>query len=441
MAQYAFTGTSAIAIARSVEDAVDRGALHPGAPLPSVRDLAQQLDVSPATVSAALRTLRDRGVVVTRPRSGARIADRPPLPVATEVAIPRGAMDLASGNPDVALLPDLAAAWRAAAPEQEPYGGDALVPDLARAAARRFADDAVPAEHVAVTSGAMDGVERVLAAHVRFGDAVVVEDPGYPGVLDLLRAMGLRAVPVGVDVEGLLPDGLAAALAERPRAVVLTPRAHNPTGAALTPARGADVRDVLARAPGVLVVEDDHAEAVAGAPYCTVAPSDGRPWAVLRSVGKALGPDLRVALVAGDATTVARLRGRQQLGPGWVPRSLQRVVVGLWGDAAARAAVARAAASYAERRRALVDALAERELAVHPAPSGLNVWVPVADEDGVVRAMAARGWAVRAGQAFRTRSGAAVRVTAARCPVQDAPRVADDLRDVLRPGRARTRTC
>src|SRR5215217_3387116 len=99
--QYPISGSSASEIVASVESSVAGGQLAAGAPLPSVRRLADSLGVSPTTVAAALAELRRRGVVVSRPRSGTRVAERPPLrPARPAWAVPDGARDLVTGSPD-----------------------------------------------------------------------------------------------------------------------------------------------------------------------------------------------------------------------------------------------------------------------------------------------------------------------------------------------------
>jgi DNA-binding transcriptional MocR family regulator len=436
LSQYQVTGASVSEVAASVEAAVAAGRLLPGERLLSVRALAAELGLSPTTVAGAMAQLRRRGVVVSEPRRGTRVSPRPPLrPARLPSAVPSGLRNLADGNPDPALLPALGPALDGLDPPPRLYGDESAVPELLALARRRLERDGVPAADLCVVSGALDGVERVLSAHLAVGDRVALEDPGYTGLIDLVRALGLTPEPVAIDDRGALPAALARQLG-RVRAAILTPRAQNPTGAAFDAERAAELRAVLAGAPDVLVVEDDHLGPVAGTPAETTTTGRER-WAVVRSVAKSLGPDVRLALLAGDPRTVARVEGRQLVGPGWVSHMLQRLVVALWSSRETRALLRRAEATYARRRAALVGALRERGVEAS-GRSGLNVWVPVAEEAGPLRALLAAGWAVAAGEPYRLDSGPALRITVATLEPDEADRLADELAAVLSPP-ARTR--
>ncbi|MET9641848.1 aminotransferase class I/II-fold pyridoxal phosphate-dependent enzyme [Streptomyces virginiae] len=436
LGEYRITGRRTSEIAASVEAGVASGELPPGSLLPPMRELAGVLGVNPNTVAAAYRTLRERGVIETDGRRGSRVRSRPSSTPrdALRMAVPAGVRDIAQGNPDVSLLPPLGGALAAAAGrhEREPtlYGADPVAPDLARIARADFDADGVPPGPVAVTSGALDAIERVLTAHLRPGDAVAVEDPGWGGALDLIPALGLRTLPVAVDDDGPRADAVARALDAGARALVVTSRAQNPTGAAVSAQRAAELRELLARHPGVLLVEDDHGNGIVDLP---LHPLGGvtRHWVLIRSTAKAYGPDLRLAVMTGDEVTLDRVRGRQRLGPGWVSRLLQYAVAELWtSHAVDRAGVARA---YAERRDALVEALRERGVRAH-GRSGLNVWVPVADETVVVTRLLAAGWGVAAGAVFRVEAGPGVRLTVSQLEVAEVPVLADAVAAAVRPG-------
>ncbi len=412
------------------------GGLPPGSLLPPMRELAGVLGVNPNTVAAAYRTLRERGVIETDGRRGSRVRSRPASTPrdALRMVVPAGVRDVAEGNPDVSLLPALEGALVAAARRhrQAPtlYGADPVAPDLARIARADFDADGVPPGPVAVTSGALDAIERVLAAHLRPGDAVAVEDPGWGGSLDLVPALGLRVLPVAVDDDGPRTDDVARALDAGARALVVTSRAQNPTGAAVGAQRAGELRELLGRRPDVLLIEDDHGHGIVDLP---VYPLGGvtRHWVMIRSTAKAYGPDLRLAVLTGDEVTLDRVRGRQRLGPGWVSRLLQYAVVELWASRAVdRAAVARA---YGERRDALVEALRERGVRAH-GRTGLNVWVPVADETVVVTRLLAAGWAVAPGAIFRVEAEPGVRVTVSRLEVAEVPVLADAVAAAVRAG-------
>jgi len=435
LAQYGIRGTSASEVVTSVEGAIRDGRLAAGTTLPTVRALARGLGISPTTVAAAYRALRARGLVHAQGRRGTRVSPRPPLPIRPLAPAPAHLRDLSRGNPDPALLPSLRAALARLPRRPGLYGEPANRPELLALAARQLARDGVPHGSLAVVGGALDGIERVLQAHLRPGDRVALEDPGYVAVFDLVAALGLVAQPVAVDDDGPRAEDLTRALRAGVEAFIVTPRAQNPTGAAVDPSRARQLRAVLARHPEVLVIEDDHAGPVAGAPAVSLCAGRER-WALLRSVSKWLGPDLRLAILAGDPTTVARVEGRQSVGTGWVSHLLQDLVLALWSDAATTALLRRAAEAYAVRRTALVRALAAHGIGAHGG-SGMNVWIPVPEEAPVVAALAEDGWAVRAGERYRLRSGPAVRVTTATLAPRDAGRLAAALARSLRPERRR----
>ncbi|WP_416530998.1 aminotransferase class I/II-fold pyridoxal phosphate-dependent enzyme [Streptomyces coelicoflavus] len=413
LGEYRITGRGAAEISASVERAVGSGELEPGQPLPPMRELARWLGVNPNTVAAAYRTLRERGVIETAGRRGSRVRAKPATTGRdlVRVEVPEGVRDVSDGNPDPALLPALGPVFAAAAEQgdREPvlYGYEPVDPELARAARTGLDADGVPDGPVAVTSGSLDAMERVLASHLKPGDAVAVEDPGWGSLLDLVPALGLRTVPVGVDDQGPLPEDVRRILAAGARALVVTDRAQNPTGAAVGAARARALRSVLREHPGTLLIEDDHGHGIVDLPLHPLAGTT-RAWAFVRSAAKACGPDLRLAVLTGDPVTLDRVRGRQRLGPGWVSRITQRAVARLWTDGAVDTRAV--AGVYGRRRDALLGALAEHGVTGY-GRSGMNVWIPVPDETGAVARLLHAGWAVAPGARFRVSAPPGIRIT------------------------------
>jgi DNA-binding transcriptional MocR family regulator len=434
MTQYRIAGDGAAEIAASVERGIEVGELRPGSPLPAVRSLASQLGVSPTTVAAAFKDLRSRGLVVTRSRSGAFVSWRPPVAGAwVGTPAPAGARDLSSGNPDPELLPDLTPVLRRIEPPRQLYGGDPADPQLLDLARAELGETGIAAEDLAVVSGALDGIERALQAQLRQGDVVAVEDPGFAGLFDLLRALGLALRPVAIDRKGMLPSALSEALGQGASAVVINPRGQNPTGASLDKERAAELKRVLDPHPEAMVLEDDHLGPIAGAPRLTLT-AGRRRWAAARSLAKSLGPDLRLAVLAGDPHTISRVRGRQAVGPGWASHLLQRTAATLWADPKITRNLEKATATYGKRREAFISALADQGIEAQ-APSGLNVWIPVPDETNTVQALREDGWAVAPGAPFRLRSELAIRVTISSLKQEEASDLAAAIARALEPSR------
>jgi DNA-binding transcriptional MocR family regulator len=361
--------------------------------------------LAPNTVASAYRTLGERGVVTGRGRHGTFISDIAGAP-RSDPLIPDGLIDLASGNPDPELLPDLAPHMASLEPTRVLYGIAPLDAAFRSTVSDVLRSGGVRVDSLMAVNGALDGIERALIAHARVGDQVAMEAPGWRSMASLVSALGMRPVPVEIDRYGMRPDRLSAVIGSV-RSVILTPRCQNPTGAFIDASRAAELGDVLERAHDVLVIEDDHGGLISGVDLSPVA--QGRPrWVHIHSFGKPLGPDLRIAAVTGDEETIGRMAGRQRVGPGWVSHIAQRLVASLLGDRSVVAELTHAAEEYARRRRLLIDSTSP--LGLEPVgATGLNVWVPVREEGATVAALAGAGYAVRPGELYRMGTGPAIR--------------------------------
>lgn len=315
------------ALAARVRLLVLDGRLPVGVRLPAERELAAALGVSRTTVAAAYDVLRASGHATSRqgagtwtalPEGGADVPAWAPEPA------PAGVLDLAHAAPSAP--PQLHGAY-AAALEELPrhlpgtgydYRG---LPQLRARIAERFTARGLPTgpEQVLVTAGALQGVRLCLTLLTGRGDRVLVEQPSYPNVLDVVTDLGLRPVPLPVDpFTGWDRPGLAAALRQTsPRAAYLIPDFQNPTGALMGDDERRQTARLLQRARTVAIIDETHVElaldgAAAPRPF---ASADGTALTV-GSASKLAWGGLRVGWVRGELdaiTRLAALRSRQDL--------------------------------------------------------------------------------------------------------------------------------
>lgn len=438
---------SAKGLAHAVSATIRDGLLVAGDRLPPIRTVAAELALSPTTVSAAWALLARSGTVATDGRRGTTVLDhRAGGTVRYRAALDRPSTfdhDLSTGVPDPDLLPDLgrALAGLGTAPTTGSYLDDPVLPDLARVL---LADWPFAAEEVAVVDGAMDAMDLFVRTQLRFGDRVVVEDPGFPPLVDLLESVGVQLVGVAVDEEGLDPVALETALRDPVAAIFLQPRAQNPTGVTMSVRRAKQVADLLSGS-STLVVEDDSAARLSPSPLVSLGRWRPEQTVHIRSFSKSHGPDLRLAALSAPTTILNAINGRRQLGQGWSSRLLQQVLLGLLTDDAATAQVLAAARTYAARRAHVVGRLRERGVEVG-GTEGINIWVPVQDETAAVVRLASQGIGVAPGTPFRIGAvgeGGHIRVTVglAGDEVDDLDSLAHSLADAARTsgwnGRAR----
>jgi DNA-binding transcriptional MocR family regulator len=419
-------------IAGAFSRAIRAGELAPGDRLPTVRDVAADLGVSPATVSAAWQALRRTGLVVSRGRAGTFVRDTPtpwlsPRQRGLVGAGPDGLrLDLSRGTPDPTLLPDLGPALHRVSQRAGvlAYQEEPVLPELGEVLATTWPYET---EAITVVDGATDAVTRMLEQVVSYGDRVVLESPGFPPFYDLVEALGAEVVPVALDASGVTPDSLRRALRARPVAVVLQPRAHNPTGISTTVARAEQLVRVLrrTRVQTPWIVEDDHSSGISVAPDVSLGSWLPDRVVHVRSYSKSHGPDLRIAALGGPSEIVDRIVARRMLGPAWTSRMLQTILLDLLTTSQSLDEVAEARRQYMARQRTLVGQLGALGVPL-AVPDGINLWLPVHGERAALLQLAASGIRVAGGTPFlaATDGQAFVRVTSGLVSPDDAPKVA-----------------
>ncbi|MET9516318.1 PLP-dependent aminotransferase family protein [Streptomyces sp. NPDC002994] len=312
--------------------AVRSGDLRPGDRLPSERRLADALSVSRATVVAVYDALRGSGLVETRRGSGTRVSGGAVVHRVTPDGRVHGGQATAVIQRLVAQPPNLISLGQAA---------EAGGPDLARALLDLVREDlpglirdagyhpaglpalraAIAAHHTAhglpttpdqvvVTTGATQAVALSAQLYLGRGSTTIVESPGWPGCLDVLRAAGSRLVGVELDSDGIRIDRLAAALAEhQPALLYVMPTYHNPTGTLMSAGRRRRVAE-LAAEHGVTILEDSaHAASLAPgqAPPPIATNRAGGTVLTVGSLAKAVWGGLRIGWIRAPQDAVARL--------------------------------------------------------------------------------------------------------------------------------------
>lgn len=272
-----------------LRDAILSGAFQSGEKLPSSRDLAEQLDVSRTVTLLAYDQLLAEGFVVGRSGSGTYVSSgvgtRQPVrsqesaelrlsrfgssaaAASSMVNFPRRrgralAYDFAYGRSDLEIFPFemwrrilLRCARKAPVSDLDygPAGGNVALREAICTHLRRSRAVVCEPSQVIVVNGSQQALDLIARILIERGDRVAIEDPGYQGTREVLRAAGARLLPVSVDREGLDP----ALLPRRASIAFVTPSHQFPTGAILSLARRLELLQWATRANAV-VVEDDY---------------------------------------------------------------------------------------------------------------------------------------------------------------------------------------
>jgi GntR family transcriptional regulator/MocR family aminotransferase len=408
-------------VADALIDLLRTGHLRPGDTLPATRALAAELAISRTAVLAAYDELAAAGFIhavggsSTVVSPGADLAAQAgvsshvsPLQLSASARPASGAgprWNLQPGYPDTGLIAAdrWRAAWRAAArlpaPSGRPFGPShgqlrqALAVHLRRT--RGVAAD--PADIILVP-GVCAGLRALTAAAGMAGRPVAFEQPGYPEGRDALLSAGALIRPVAVGEAGLDPADQTSGDA----AVYVTPAHQFPLGARLSAARRAALIG-WARRTGALVIEDDYDGEfrydVRGLPALHSMTGGPDVVAYLGTASKILSPGLRVAWLIAPADLRQPVRDALECTDETISAPVGEALAHFIASGHLASHLARAARTYAARRRALIAGLRDRapQLRVSGVDAGLHLVADLprgADEGSVQRRLERAGLAV-----------------------------------------------
>src|SRR5258706_10203831 len=245
-----------------------------------------------------------------------------------------------------------------------------------------------------VTTGSQQGFDLLLRVMVSPGDVVLVEQPAYPATLQALKLQQANVVSIPVDHDGLDVGALAAMLEAGtlpgpPKMLYTVPTFANPTGATLSLARRIELLKLAAQYRFLVVEDDPYGDLrFAGEPVPSLlALAAGIPGAraCLRhfsSLSKIVAPGLRVGWTLAPAEILRRCVVAKQTVDLCSSSWTQAVAADYLADGALERHLPTIVAAYAEKCRALCDALETRmvdKIEFHRPAGGMFVWARLAD--------------------------------------------------------------
>ncbi|MEE9453373.1 MAG: PLP-dependent aminotransferase family protein [Paracoccaceae bacterium] len=230
-------------------------------------------------------------------------------------------------------------------------------------------------EQILVTVGAQNALWMVAQILLGPDRSVAYENPGYPGLRDIIRHVGCRRHAIEIDHDGLPP-----ALIPKGTDVVFTTPSHQcPTTTTMPMARRHEILR-LAREQNFLIVEDDYEFEMSflkpPSPALKSLDHDGRVIYV-GSFSKSLFPGLRLGYLVGSAAFIQEVRALRSAVLRHPPGHMQRTTANFLALGHYDAMIKQTRRALHERRRVMDAVLHDAGLQIAGSANfgGSSFWI------------------------------------------------------------------
>ncbi len=427
-------------LADAIAARIASGSLVAGDRLPPQRELARTLGINVTTVTRALSTLQQRGLLEARPGRGTLVAARETAEKTGFVSAPSeetGVIDLSVNRPATSAYLDALASLMPRLPndlrftalqDYHPPEGPLWARTAVAGWMADVAGDGDPGR-VVLAAGAQHGLDCIMGAATKRGEVMLADEVTYQGIGALCRVHGLDLAGVAMDRGGMLPEAFERACVQmRPRAVFLVPTLHNPTTIILSEERRRDLAAV-ARRHNVLIIEDDVYRPLADQQPPSFASLEPELTVHIGGLSKCVAPGIRLGFVVAPRAIAGQIAASLRVNCWSISPLAALIATQILEDGTVERIIAAQRKELRLRQAMLAEILGRFDIQTHPTST--HAWLHLPEPwrgAGFARTCLQRGVAVLPGDAFAV----------GREPVQHAVRInvgaarsRDDLRTAL----------
>ena len=368
------------AIADALEHDLNSGILRDGARLPTHRELARKLGVTPLTVTRGYQEAARRGLIDSAVGRGTFVrATDPASPrhERSESAFVDLSQNIVAGTEGLTLDPQMLRHLQAVVQAGEYQATEGMLRHRVAAAAwiKRSGFEA-RAEQIVITPGAQQAIVAVLASCCQPGDKVLAEEWSYPRLGAIAGLLRIELQPVATDDDGLVPQALEKALRRTsPKALYIIPNFQNPTGSVMPPKRRQEIA-AIAQKHSLPIIEDDVYGFLLASPIVPVASFAPELTTFLTSTSKSVTPSLRLGFAALPDSMVDRVTAAFGAMTAFTSSAAAEIFTQLLESGAVSRVVDAKRMIIATNRRAAERGLGSLSVAAHPMSPHLWLTLP-----------------------------------------------------------------